>query len=96
MVGSSGSTVVPPGVRSVFPLYRAQFVGCHPPAGFLVAARWLQQFQTSQTYLVVYKDWKGGGLLFLYLFFFFFLPGEKILPTGKTTFPSSLPFRYHQ
>lgn len=71
VVGSSGSTVVPPGVCSVFPLYRAQFVGCPSPAGFLMAARWLQQFQTSQTYLVVYKDWKGGGLLLLYLFFFF-------------------------
>lgn len=57
-----------PGVCSIFPLYHAQFVGCHPPACFLVAARWLQQFQTSQTYLVVYKDWKGGGLLLMYLF----------------------------
>ena len=87
MVGSSGSTVVPPGVRSVFPLYRAQFVGCHPPAGFLVAARWLQQFQTSQTYLVVYKDWKGGGLLFLYLFFFFFFAGSEDPSNWKDDFP---------
>ena len=83
VVGYSGSTVVPPGVCSAFPLYRAQFVGCHPPAGFLVAARWLQQFQTSQTYPVVYKDWKGGGLLLRYLFF----AGREDLSNWKDDFP---------
>lgn len=47
-----------------------------PSSLFLMGARWLQQFQATQTHPAVYKDWRGE-LLHLS----FFLPGDKTFPT---------------